>query len=90
MIDPATDADRVRARVRERYAVQARAGELVSGGSASSSCCGSSGGSCCDAGSQSLALGYSATDLNALPQGADLGLGCGTPGELADLRPGEV
>lgn len=90
MTDPATDADTVRAQVRERYAAQARSGEVVSGGSASSSCCGSSGGPCCDAGSQSLALGYSATDLNALPPGADLGLGCGTPGELADLRPGEV
>ncbi len=90
MIDPTTDTDTVRAQVRERYAAQARNGEVVSGGSALSSCCGSGGVSCGDARSPSLALGYSAADLNALPQGADLGLGCGTPGELADLRPGEV
>ncbi len=90
MTGPANDADAVRARVRERYAAQARNGAPVPEGSASPSCCGSSGGSCCDAGSQSLALGYSVTDLNALPQGADLGLGCGTPGAFADLRPGEI
>jgi len=38
----------------------------------------------------SLALGYTATDLGAVPDGADLGLGCGNPNAIAALRPGET
>lgn len=46
---------------------------------------------CCGAGPQSsLALGYSAADLAGLPAGADLGLGCGNPQAIADLRPGDT
>lgn len=36
------------------------------------------------------AVGYSDTDLAAVPAGANLGLGCGNPVALASLRPGEV
>ncbi|MFZ0698951.1 MAG: arsenite methyltransferase [Thermoplasmata archaeon] len=89
MTDPALDADTVRARVRERYAVRSMQGQNQSSPSTEASCCGSNAGSCCATGSQSVALGYSAADLNALPPGADLGLGCGTPGKLAELRSGE-
>ena len=35
-------------------------------------------------------LGYSAEDLAALPEGADLGLGCGAPLRHLDLKPGET
>ena len=51
------------------------------------------GGSCgCsrDATSESEKLGYSAEELAALPEGADLGLGCGVPGRFAELERGEV
>lgn len=36
------------------------------------------------------AFGYSADDLAALPEGANLGLSCGNPTATANLRPGEV
>jgi SAM-dependent methyltransferase len=35
-------------------------------------------------------LGYSEQDLSGVPSGADLGLGCGNPQAIADLRPGET
>jgi SAM-dependent methyltransferase len=35
-------------------------------------------------------IGYSAEELTALPEGANLGLSCGNPAALAALRPGEV
>lgn len=39
---------------------------------------------------QSLSLGYTEADLAAVPDGADLGLGCGNPNAIAALRPGET
>ncbi len=38
----------------------------------------------------SAELGYSPTELESVPEGANLGLGCGNPTALADLRPGDV
>jgi SAM-dependent methyltransferase len=38
----------------------------------------------------SLEMGYSAAELAAVPDGANLGLGCGNPQAIARLRPGEV
>jgi SAM-dependent methyltransferase len=35
-------------------------------------------------------IGYSAGELAALPEGANLGLSCGNPAALAALKPGEV
>ena len=35
-------------------------------------------------------IGYSEEELASLPEGADLGLGCGNPQALAAMRPGEV
>ncbi len=35
-------------------------------------------------------IGYSAEELAALPEGANLGLSCGNPAALAALQPGEV
>ncbi|HEY4244768.1 MAG TPA: arsenite methyltransferase [Kofleriaceae bacterium] len=39
---------------------------------------------------QSLLIGYSAEELAALPEGADMGLGCGNPQAIASLRAGET
>jgi len=39
---------------------------------------------------QSRVLGYSADDLQSVPEGADMGLGCGNPNAIASLRPGET
>ena len=52
------------------------------------SCCGPV--PCCTDGSVSLELGYSIDELGAVPAGADLGLGCGNPGAIAALQPGET
>jgi SAM-dependent methyltransferase len=58
-----------------------------------SSCCGSVP-SCC--GSTDLArgisknIGYSEEELKAVPEGANLGLGCGNPVAFASLREGET
>jgi arsenite methyltransferase len=38
----------------------------------------------------SLALGYTSEELASVPEGADLGLGCGNPQAIAALRPGET
>jgi len=35
-------------------------------------------------------LGYSPEEIAALPEGADLGLGCGNPQAIASLKPGET
>ena len=37
-----------------------------------------------------LGLGYSEKELEEVPLGADLGLGCGNPGAIASLKEGEV
>ncbi|UCD92125.1 MAG: arsenite methyltransferase [Methanobacteriota archaeon] len=58
-----------------------------------SSCCGPSA-SCCDSADApkdiGKMIGYSEKDLKNLPQGADMGLGCGNPVALASLKEGEV
>jgi len=65
--------------VRDGYARIAR-GE-------SSSCC---GGADMDAGQFAQNVGYDAAELDALQDGANLGLSCGNPTALASLQPGEV
>ena len=56
-----------------------------------SSCCGDS--SCCSgptASDISKSIGYSEEDMATVPDGANLGLGCGNPVALASLKEGEV
>lgn len=45
------------------------------------------GGCCC--GNISKSIGYSADEMNAVPEGANLGLGCGNPVALASLKEGD-
>jgi arsenite methyltransferase len=52
--------------------------------------CGCAPGCCAPKEAASLELGYSMDDLAALPEGADMGLGCGTPLAFASLRDGET
>jgi arsenite methyltransferase len=58
-----------------------------------STCC-SSSPSCCGgtdfAQDISKNIGYSAEELDAVPEGANLGLGCGNPVALASLKEGET
>jgi len=75
------EAVSVRQAVRTAYAGVANGG----GG-----CCQGSGDCCSPSPISSAQLGYSAAQLLAAPEGADLGLGCGNPQAIAALRPGEV
>lgn len=52
--------------------------------------CGCGPGCCAPKEGASRELGYSADELAALPEGADMGLGCGTPLAFAALRGGET
>ena len=51
----------------------------------SNTCCGG-----LDPRELSSSLGYTDTDLDSVPEGANLGLGCGNPVAIASLQPGEV
>ncbi|MEK7470261.1 MAG: arsenite methyltransferase [Planctomycetota bacterium] len=51
------------------------------------------GGGCCGGVSaEDLAtqIGYSADEIRALPEGANMGLSCGNPTAIANLKPGQV
>ena len=54
---------------------------------ASSSCCAPAAPSCCG---DSRRAGYSDAALASLPEGANLGLGCGNPQAIAGLKAGET
>lgn len=68
----------VRALVREQYAQVA---------TRQSGCCGPTAD---NARTTSQGLGYAAETLDAVPDAANLGVGCGNPNALAALQPGEV
>ena len=71
-------ADQVRSAVQERY------GKIAE----------TRGSSCCGGGAQTRAyaegIGYTSEELEQVPDEANLGLGCGNPTAVAELRPGEV
>lgn len=70
--------------VREGYARIAKQG---------SSCCGSVQSCCGDtktAQTKSQKMGYTNQELNAAPEGANLGLGCGNPTAITSLKEGET
>jgi SAM-dependent methyltransferase len=77
----------IRTVVREQY------GKIASGTSRSESGCRSGG--CCGQGPTAVknisqALGYSQQDIESVPDGANLGLGCGNPIAIASLKPGDT
>ena len=76
--------EEIRKAVREGYAKVAKQ---------SSSCC-ASASPCCGgadlAQNISRAIGYSEEELSSVPEGANLGLGCGNPVALASLKKGET
>lgn len=85
---------KIKETVRKEYAKIAREG---------SSCCGprelnkipsKQANSCCgappSASDMNKKIGYSEEELQKLPEGANLGLGCGNPVALAELREGET
>ncbi len=78
----------IRDAVRERYA-----GIAESNGT-TGCCSGSEANSCCqsqkDFDLQSLKLGYSDDDVKHVPETANMGLGCGNPQAIANLKKGET
>jgi SAM-dependent methyltransferase len=78
--------DNIRKSVREQY------GKIAQ--SEGASCC-SPGTACCsgvnnDPKGVSQAPGYSAHDVNIVPDGANMGLGCDNPQAIASIQPGET
>jgi ubiquinone/menaquinone biosynthesis C-methylase UbiE len=71
-------AEEVRSIVREGYGRVAE--------SCGSSCCGAT----TDPRSYAESIGYTSDELDQAPEEANLGLGCGNPTALAELKPGEV
>ena len=74
------DAERTVRTVRERY------GKIAA--SDAPGCCGSSDVSVTTVGPERL--GYDGAEIADVPEGADLGLGCGAPIASLDLQPGET
>lgn len=75
------DESKVKKIVRTRYAKVAKT---------NGSCC-ASNVSCCSAPNKQVSkmVGYSEEEMSAVPEGANLGLGCGNPTALASLKEGE-
>ena len=76
--------DSVRLAVRQQY------GRVAAGDAGCDS-----GQGCCDAptanaATVSLRLGYTAEEVGSVPAGANMGLGCGNPQAIANLKPGET
>jgi SAM-dependent methyltransferase len=83
------NADQIRQQVRASYAEVAEASNNESSCGVGSSCCGVSS----DAAINTLVstrMGYSQEDLDQVPSGADMGLGCGNPRAIASLQRGET
>lgn len=82
-------ADDIRQNVRESYAQVAEASNEGDACGTGASCCGVSD----DAAINTLVstrLGYSENDLKKVPEGADMGLGCGNPRAIAGIQQGET
>jgi arsenite methyltransferase len=82
------DEQAVKEMVRARYGGIAEAPD-------SAACCGPAASCCGDVApgtpsEKSRQMGYSDAELAAVPEGANLGLGCGNPQAIAAMRPGEV
>ncbi|MGA8163466.1 MAG: arsenite methyltransferase [Waddliaceae bacterium] len=81
------NSERVKQELREAYGGVADADNK-------NECCGN-GRSCCGVSSKpdeaySRELGYSKEELRSVPEGSNMGLGCGNPQAIAELKAGEV
>jgi SAM-dependent methyltransferase len=79
--------DEIRQAVRKRYS------DIAESGKSGCGCC-SSPSSDEDArisgGSASIAIGYSEEEISSVPEGVNMGLGCGNPIVIASLKKGET
>src|SRR5271167_1529833 len=82
------DDPQIKEMVRARYGGIAAAAEA--------GCCAPAASSCCSpevadtSHDKARRMGYSEAELAAVPEGANLGLGCGNPLAIAAMRPGET
>lgn len=75
--------DQIRESVRDNYK------KVALSATDNSSCCGPT--SCCSPDSDvSLQFGYSIEEIKSVPAGSNLGLGCGNPQTIAELKENEV
>jgi len=74
----------IRDRVRERYAAVARTDPGC--------CCGDAPCSTVSTNAEDVSakIGYTPEEMGAAPEGANMGLGCGNPQAIANLKPGET
>jgi arsenite methyltransferase len=98
------EKEQIRNAVRQRYGKLAREGGIPLEALPVVPCCGTaeaspetgSSASCCSHGAGltlegiSSALGYKEEDMQGVPDGANMGLGCGNPVALASLKTGET
>ena len=95
--------EEIRSTIRERYGEIARSSVLKSEGNTTDSCCvitektanDCKQPSCCcqkefSADTYSETIGYTKEDMESLPEGANMNLGCGNPVALASVKPGET
>ena len=82
-------ADEIRQNVRNSYSEVAEANNDGGCCGVEASCCGVSDDTAINA-LVSTRLGYSQDDLDQVPEGADMGLGCGNPRAIASIQPGET
>lgn len=82
------DDARIKEMVRTRYGAVAAAGETACCAPATASCCSPQTGETVH--DKARRMGYSEAELSAVPEGANLGLGCGNPQAIAAMRPGET
>jgi arsenite methyltransferase len=88
---PEGNDETLRHAVRSRYAgLAGQAATGCCGGSPSSGGCSSTGASPRSADGDCCATGYTASELATVPDGSNLGLGCGNPSRLVTLQAGEV
>jgi arsenite methyltransferase len=87
--------EETRDKVREGYSQIAKAGSwnAVKNAETASSCCG--GGGCCGPATFSPdalaeAIGYSMEEVTNVPDGSNMGLSCGNPTAIANLKDGDV
>src|SRR4029077_12012228 len=88
LMETGMEAAQIKEMVRARYGGIAEA-------TGDTSCCVPASSSCGDTApgtpaEKSRQMGYSDAELAAVPDGANLGLGCGNPQAIAGLKPGEV
>ena len=82
------DDAQIKEMVRSRYCDIAAASDTSCCAPAASSCCGPEGAATSH--DKARRMGYSEAELAAVPDGANLGLGCGNPQAIAAMQPSET